>query len=218
MRLTTDTNHIAGPATIADPLYKAQPLLDALELVATSSAGLFQFVGMHVPTLVVDTASRQCFVRMGESPLANHANGMVSARRLTELPMWVDRAQIVSLDALVLEMHERAAPSKWSRDCTYQLTRMPPLRSDHRFKFNARVAALCISKPMTFSELQLLASSTADQVRAFLRECEAAGCLVIHSVKKAANQQGDTGLPRGIWAKIQARINAHTGPDLLITH
>ncbi|MFM2400431.1 MAG: hypothetical protein RL341_2588 [Pseudomonadota bacterium] len=218
MRSTTSTSQSNGPATISDPIYKAQALLDALELLATSSAGLFQFVGMHVPTLVVDVANRQCFVRMGESPLAGHGGDMVSARRLTELPIWVDRAQIVPLDALLLEMHERAAPAKWGRDCTYRLTRMPPLRSDHRFKFNARVAALCMSKPMTFGELQLLAGSTADQVRAFLRECDAAGCLTISAIRNTAAQKHDTEVPRGIWAKIQARINVHAGPDLLITH
>ncbi|MGL4575216.1 MAG: hypothetical protein ACRCV9_10550 [Burkholderiaceae bacterium] len=210
MKPTNQPHVDSGPTTISDPLYKTQPLVDALHLLAKGSKGIYQLVSLNAPTIVIDLGNGCCFARAGDAALEQHANDMVSVRRLTELPKWAAGSHMLTLEAMIVLMREHAAPSQWRSDCTYQLTRMPPISSGESFKFDARIAALCISRPVSLSELQLLAGSSADQVRRFLRDCEAAGCLIIHPPHNAPSA------PRGLWAKIHARINPRKRMDLLI--
>jgi hypothetical protein len=92
-----------------DPLYKTQHFSAALTIAAMRGEGVFQFSGIYLPTLIVDTATRSCYLRSDEAICDEHATATTSVRRIKSLPEWVQRGRKLELEPLLVDMRAAAA-------------------------------------------------------------------------------------------------------------
>jgi hypothetical protein len=176
----TTTQHSYAVPDEMDPLFKTQPLLRVLKLLAARTDGLFKIESVHLPNMMVDIALGKTYVARGYVPreLA-YGDLTASARRLNRRPSWILSAHEAPFAHLLWVAAETAAPPAFSSALRYGITRMPEAPYSPHYKYTARMAALCMKQSHTISELTLLAGVSEIQVKRFLHACQAIGCLYV---------------------------------------
>jgi hypothetical protein len=180
--LTGTTMHTMQSAlpysTLTDPLFRAQSLRSALVHLSRNAAGMFVVSGLHMPDLLVDLKAGLCLFKTVVHKIGHFLDDVVTVRSITRRPAWVSAGEQMPVDELLSRIGLQALPHRTCPGVEFQLA--PSSREQVQNESDVTSAALmrlCISKPVSFMELENATGASPQQVGNFLGRHHALGQL-----------------------------------------
>jgi hypothetical protein len=161
-----------------NPLFRAQPLPDALVRLSKARTGIFLVSGLRMPDLLIDVQKQACFLRGVVRRMRDFFDDIVTIRILADTPDWARSSKTMPMELLFSEIDITTTAPSWSEGMQFHLTAYPRLAHGASREVQVRLADLCRAQYLSFDDLLRETGASVAEVCKFLDICKAAHILL----------------------------------------
>jgi hypothetical protein len=161
-----------------NPLFRAQPLPDALVRLSKARTGIFLVSGLRMPDLLIDVKKQACFLRSAVRRLADFFDDIVTIRILADAPEWARSGKVMPINQVFGDVDNLPAAPEWSQGLQFHLSAYPRLPHGASREVHVRLADLCRAQYLSFDDLLRETKASVAEVTKFLDICKAAHILL----------------------------------------